>query len=132
MCVNYYYWSEKSKMLNLNCVICAELFTQSDDVHVTTCGHMFHFTCLKQWMERYILGTRKPQQLFNFDNLAAILKSSQIFLNPCWSQFSLRNHYTYTIQQFVVFEHLILNWTIRLYILHDTVVQGITTLCIYL
>ncbi|XP_005190537.2 E3 ubiquitin-protein ligase TRAIP [Musca domestica] len=39
-------------MLNLNCVICAELFTQSDDVHVTTCGHMFHFLCLKQWLER--------------------------------------------------------------------------------
>ncbi|XP_062127563.1 E3 ubiquitin-protein ligase TRAIP [Drosophila sulfurigaster albostrigata] len=39
-------------MLNLNCVICAELFTQSDEVYVTTCGHMFHHTCLMQWLER--------------------------------------------------------------------------------
>ncbi|XP_037956960.1 E3 ubiquitin-protein ligase TRAIP-like [Teleopsis dalmanni] len=39
-------------MLNLNCVICAELFAPSDDVHVTNCGHMFHYTCLIQWMER--------------------------------------------------------------------------------
>ncbi|EDW02724.1 E3 ubiquitin-protein ligase TRAIP [Drosophila grimshawi] len=39
-------------MLNLNCVICSELFTQSDDVYVTICGHMFHHTCLMQWLER--------------------------------------------------------------------------------
>ncbi|XP_067630003.1 E3 ubiquitin-protein ligase TRAIP [Eurosta solidaginis] len=39
-------------MLNLNCVICAELFIASDDVHATNCGHMFHIRCLKKWMER--------------------------------------------------------------------------------
>uniref|UniRef100_A0A1I8Q809 RING-type domain-containing protein n=1 Tax=Stomoxys calcitrans TaxID=35570 RepID=A0A1I8Q809_STOCA len=39
-------------MLNLNCVICAELFSQADDVYITTCGHMFHYVCLKQWLER--------------------------------------------------------------------------------
>ncbi|XP_054738097.1 E3 ubiquitin-protein ligase TRAIP [Anastrepha obliqua] len=39
-------------MLNLNCVICAELFVASDDVRATNCGHMFHSTCLKQWMDR--------------------------------------------------------------------------------
>lgn len=39
-------------MLNLNCVICAELFTHSDEVYVTSCGHMFHHTCLMQWLER--------------------------------------------------------------------------------
>ncbi|XP_017867218.1 PREDICTED: E3 ubiquitin-protein ligase TRAIP [Drosophila arizonae] len=39
-------------MLNLNCVICAELFTPSDEVYVTSCGHMFHHTCLMQWLER--------------------------------------------------------------------------------
>uniref|UniRef100_A0A1A9W845 RING-type domain-containing protein n=1 Tax=Glossina brevipalpis TaxID=37001 RepID=A0A1A9W845_9MUSC len=39
-------------MLNLSCVICTELFTASDEVYVTKCGHMFHFVCLKQWLER--------------------------------------------------------------------------------
>ncbi|KAM7343133.1 TRAF interacting protein no poles [Cochliomyia hominivorax] len=39
-------------MLNLNCVICAELFAASDDVHVTSCGHMFHIACLSQWLQR--------------------------------------------------------------------------------
>lgn len=38
--------------MNLNCVICAELFSQSDEVYVTTCGHMFHYPCLRQWLER--------------------------------------------------------------------------------
>ncbi|XP_065368519.1 E3 ubiquitin-protein ligase TRAIP [Calliphora vicina] len=39
-------------MLNLNCVICAEIFGASDDVHVTSCGHMFHTACLNQWLQR--------------------------------------------------------------------------------
>ncbi|KAH8401637.1 hypothetical protein KR009_006945 [Drosophila setifemur] len=40
-------------MLNLNCVICAELFAQADEVFVTICGHMFHHNCLNQWLDRY-------------------------------------------------------------------------------
>ncbi|KAH8254848.1 hypothetical protein KR032_012452 [Drosophila birchii] len=39
-------------MLNLNCVICAELFSQADEVFVTVCGHMFHHSCLNQWLDR--------------------------------------------------------------------------------
>ncbi|EDV36064.1 uncharacterized protein Dana_GF12143 [Drosophila ananassae] len=39
-------------MLNLNCVICAELFSQADEVFVTVCGHMFHHNCLNQWLDR--------------------------------------------------------------------------------
>ncbi|XP_017148295.1 E3 ubiquitin-protein ligase TRAIP [Drosophila miranda] len=39
-------------MLNLNCVICAELFAQSDEVYVTICGHLFHHNCLNQWLDR--------------------------------------------------------------------------------
>lgn len=38
--------------MNLNCPICAELFLPSDDVHCTTCGHLFHYQCLIQWLER--------------------------------------------------------------------------------
>lgn len=38
--------------MNLNCPICAELFLPSDDVHCTTCGHLFHHQCLLQWLER--------------------------------------------------------------------------------
>ncbi|XP_017115442.1 E3 ubiquitin-protein ligase TRAIP [Drosophila elegans] len=39
-------------MLNLNCVICAELFGQADEVFATMCGHMFHHSCLNQWLDR--------------------------------------------------------------------------------
>ena len=39
-------------MLNLTCIICDELFAKSDEVYVTSCGHMFHHSCLIQWLER--------------------------------------------------------------------------------
>lgn len=39
--------------MNLNCVICSDLLTPTAEVHVTKCGHMFHYTCLMNWLERY-------------------------------------------------------------------------------
>ncbi|XP_071570158.1 E3 ubiquitin-protein ligase TRAIP-like [Temnothorax nylanderi] len=38
--------------MNLVCVICSELLAPSDDVFYTPCGHIFHFACLIQWLER--------------------------------------------------------------------------------
>ncbi|XP_052873748.1 E3 ubiquitin-protein ligase TRAIP [Anopheles cruzii] len=38
--------------MNLLCAICSDLFVPSDDVHSTTCGHMFHYVCLLQWLQR--------------------------------------------------------------------------------
>ncbi|XP_011864954.1 PREDICTED: E3 ubiquitin-protein ligase TRAIP-like [Vollenhovia emeryi] len=38
--------------MNIECVICRELLTPSDDVFNTPCGHIFHFACLVQWLER--------------------------------------------------------------------------------
>ncbi|KFB49339.1 AGAP006611-PA-like protein [Anopheles sinensis] len=38
--------------MNLMCPICSDLFVPSDEVHITPCGHMFHHTCLLQWLER--------------------------------------------------------------------------------
>lgn len=38
--------------MNLSCVICSDLLMPSDDIHMTTCGHAFHYTCLLQWLER--------------------------------------------------------------------------------
>uniref|UniRef100_A0AAG5DAJ0 RING-type domain-containing protein n=2 Tax=Anopheles atroparvus TaxID=41427 RepID=A0AAG5DAJ0_ANOAO len=38
--------------MNLVCPICSDMFVPSDDVHITPCGHMFHHTCLLQWLER--------------------------------------------------------------------------------
>uniref|UniRef100_A0A182NI94 RING-type domain-containing protein n=1 Tax=Anopheles dirus TaxID=7168 RepID=A0A182NI94_9DIPT len=38
--------------MNLVCPICSELFVPSDEVNITPCGHMFHHTCLLQWLER--------------------------------------------------------------------------------
>ncbi|KAK9877432.1 hypothetical protein WA026_018542 [Henosepilachna vigintioctopunctata] len=38
--------------MEINCIICSDLFTQSSEMVVNQCGHMFHHACLLQWMER--------------------------------------------------------------------------------
>ncbi|TGZ48023.1 hypothetical protein DBV15_05766, partial [Temnothorax longispinosus] len=38
--------------MSIVCVICSDLLAPSDDVFHTPCGHIFHFTCLIQWLER--------------------------------------------------------------------------------
>ncbi|XP_076243156.1 TRAF interacting protein no poles [Calliopsis andreniformis] len=38
--------------MNVVCVICSDLLIPSDDVFHTPCGHIFHFVCLSQWLER--------------------------------------------------------------------------------
>ncbi|XP_071575097.1 E3 ubiquitin-protein ligase TRAIP-like [Temnothorax nylanderi] len=38
--------------MNIVCVICSDLLAPSDDVFYTPCGHIFHFACLIQWLER--------------------------------------------------------------------------------
>nr|XP_012216897.1 PREDICTED: E3 ubiquitin-protein ligase TRAIP-like isoform X2 [Linepithema humile] len=38
--------------MNIVCVICSDLLVPSDDIFNTPCGHIFHFTCLLQWLER--------------------------------------------------------------------------------
>ncbi|XP_077292184.1 uncharacterized protein LOC143915420 [Arctopsyche grandis] len=38
--------------MNANCVICSDLFSQTDEIVGTRCGHVFHHACLLQWIER--------------------------------------------------------------------------------
>lgn len=38
--------------MNILCVICSDLLTKPDDIFYTRCGHVFHFDCLTQWLER--------------------------------------------------------------------------------
>ncbi|KAJ8962846.1 hypothetical protein NQ318_001246 [Aromia moschata] len=38
--------------MNINCVICSDLFVPTAEVYITKCGHMFHFHCLAHWIER--------------------------------------------------------------------------------
>ncbi|XP_011880895.1 PREDICTED: E3 ubiquitin-protein ligase TRAIP-like isoform X2 [Vollenhovia emeryi] len=38
--------------MNIECVICKTLLTPSDNVCNTSCGHIFHFPCLVQWLKR--------------------------------------------------------------------------------
>ncbi|XP_056640633.1 E3 ubiquitin-protein ligase TRAIP-like [Diorhabda sublineata] len=38
--------------MNVTCVICAELFIPDEEIYFTQCGHVFHYHCLMNWIER--------------------------------------------------------------------------------
>ncbi|XP_069681479.1 E3 ubiquitin-protein ligase TRAIP-like [Periplaneta americana] len=38
--------------MHISCSICSDLFVPTSDVFVTQCGHLFHYVCLIQWIER--------------------------------------------------------------------------------
>lgn len=40
--------------MHISCVICSDLFVPTSDVFITGCGHLFHYPCLIQWIERYL------------------------------------------------------------------------------
>ncbi|XP_063235229.1 E3 ubiquitin-protein ligase TRAIP-like isoform X2 [Bacillus rossius redtenbacheri] len=35
-----------------NCVICSDIFDSASETYTTTCGHLFHYVCLIEWLER--------------------------------------------------------------------------------
>ncbi|XP_014212469.1 E3 ubiquitin-protein ligase TRAIP [Copidosoma floridanum] len=38
--------------MNVLCAICQDLLVPSNDIFMTPCGHVFHFPCLMQWLEK--------------------------------------------------------------------------------
>lgn len=38
--------------MHVSCVICSDMFVAADDTFCTQCGHLFHYQCLIQWIER--------------------------------------------------------------------------------
>ncbi|XP_013102702.2 E3 ubiquitin-protein ligase TRAIP [Stomoxys calcitrans] len=38
--------------LQLMCPVCTEDFQEADDIHVTNCGHLYHFSCMEDWRTR--------------------------------------------------------------------------------
>ncbi|XP_076297395.1 TRAF interacting protein no poles isoform X2 [Lasioglossum baleicum] len=38
--------------MNIVCAICSDLLTPSADIFHTPCGHIFHYACLTQWLQR--------------------------------------------------------------------------------
>ncbi|XP_069361813.1 E3 ubiquitin-protein ligase TRAIP [Maniola hyperantus] len=38
--------------MHILCTICSDLVNQAENIHVTKCGHVFHYHCLSQWIER--------------------------------------------------------------------------------
>ncbi|XP_065365237.1 E3 ubiquitin-protein ligase trul-1-like [Calliphora vicina] len=46
------------QILNIVCPICTEVFKNADDIYSTSCGHIFHLSCMSDWQRR---GTSCPQ-----------------------------------------------------------------------
>ncbi|EFA07352.2 E3 ubiquitin-protein ligase TRAIP [Tribolium castaneum] len=38
--------------MNITCIICSDLILPTSDIYTTPCGHIFHYACLIQWLER--------------------------------------------------------------------------------
>ncbi|XP_076374879.1 E3 ubiquitin-protein ligase TRAIP isoform X2 [Megalopta genalis] len=39
--------------MNIACAVCSDLLTETDDISHTSCGHVFHFVCLSQWLRKF-------------------------------------------------------------------------------
>ncbi|XP_044263511.1 E3 ubiquitin-protein ligase TRAIP [Tribolium madens] len=38
--------------MNITCIICSDLILPNSEIFTTPCGHIFHYACLMQWLER--------------------------------------------------------------------------------
>ncbi|XP_072933576.1 E3 ubiquitin-protein ligase TRAIP-like [Epargyreus clarus] len=38
--------------MHILCTICSDLVNQAENIYVTKCGHVFHYSCLSQWIVR--------------------------------------------------------------------------------
>ncbi|XP_059058770.1 E3 ubiquitin-protein ligase TRAIP-like [Achroia grisella] len=38
--------------MHIVCTICSDLVNQAENIYGTKCGHLFHYQCLAQWLER--------------------------------------------------------------------------------
>ncbi|XP_013186073.1 E3 ubiquitin-protein ligase TRAIP [Amyelois transitella] len=38
--------------MHILCTICSDLVNPAENLHATKCGHLFHYRCLSQWIER--------------------------------------------------------------------------------
>ncbi|TMW46301.1 hypothetical protein DOY81_008617 [Sarcophaga bullata] len=63
-------------VFNIFCSVCKAQFKNDDAVHSTSCGHIFHFTCMNQWQCRStscpLCRTYKPETYriyLNFEDL---------------------------------------------------------------
>lgn len=39
-------------ILNIACPICTETFQNSEDIYSTSCGHLYHYDCMRDWQSR--------------------------------------------------------------------------------
>ena len=53
-------YQKKIHSFNLNCTICLEDFNSKSIVGKTQCNHIFHYNCLKTWLNQNLLDPKCP------------------------------------------------------------------------
>ncbi len=69
-------YNENINHFHTNCTICLEEFHSSTEVIFLFCKHIFHFSCLKDWLDKNILLPKCPNCNYN------VLTGGIIDLNP--------------------------------------------------
>ena len=65
-----------------NCTICLEPFEcGKSEVSITACNHIFHFECLKNWMNTEILNPQCPNCKYGFLSNSIPPKDSPLNIN---------------------------------------------------
>ncbi|GLH13760.1 Uncharacterized protein GBIM_18264 [Gryllus bimaculatus] len=74
--------------MQITCTICSDLFVAADAVVGTHCGHLFHHTCLIQWLERSEIKRLKEEVKSSESNMYIlkeqfnVLKKRNEYLEP--------------------------------------------------
>ena len=53
------FYSEKENEYSCNCTICLENFKEKSEVNILSCHHIFHHSCLKDWLFKNVLMVPK-------------------------------------------------------------------------
>ena len=67
-----------------NCTICIESFEiGKSEISITPCNHIFHFECLKKWIEDNVINPQCPNCKYSFldNNNNNLMKTSTIHIN---------------------------------------------------
>ena len=65
-----------------NCTICIESFEiGKSEISITPCNHIFHFECLKKWIEDNVINPQCPNCKYSFLDDKNLMKSSIIHIN---------------------------------------------------
>ena len=85
-------YNEQINHFHTNCTICLEEFNSSMEVIFLFCKHIFHFKCLKDWLDKNILMPKCPNCNYN------VLTGGDIDNNPNPNNENYNNNYNQNVE----------------------------------